>query len=109
MLEQTVEYLGTTKFRFTTVLCMILIMIMIFTKPGHDLANNCSREKIDAQITQIVKEKERSLYEKMWLSCKNGMIKGGVTGSITGGVVGAVSGGAVFGIVNPLILYINES
>ena len=44
----------------------------------------------------------------MWVACKDGLVKGGITGSITGGFVGAVSGGAVFAVANPVLLYINE-
>jgi len=45
----------------------------------------------------------------MLVSSKEGFMKGGVTGCITGGIPGAVSGGFLFGIANPIIVYINET
>ena len=108
MIDQITEYLGTTKFRCTALICIILIFIMVFTKPRDNSNYRCPRAKIDAQIIQLVKEKERHLHDKMWLSCKEGMLKGAVTGSITGGIAGAVSGGAVFAIANPVLVYITS-
>lgn len=109
MLDQLIEYLGTTKFRFNAVLCIILIILIFIKMPNKDDHEyDCPREKMDLTIKKIVKERERSLSDKMWVACKDGLVKGGVTGSITGGFVGAVSGGVIFAVANPVLLYINE-
>jgi len=109
MIDQLIEYLGTTKFRFSAALCIILIILIFIKMPNKDDHEyDCPREKMDLTIKKIVKEQDRSLSDKMWVACKDGLVKGGVTGSITGGFVGAVSGGAIFAIVNPVLLYINE-
>jgi hypothetical protein len=109
MIDQLIEYLGTTKFRFSAALCIILIILIFIKMPNKDDHEyDCPREKMDLTIKKIVKEQDRSLSDKMWVACKDGLVKGGVTGSITGGFVGAVSGGAIFAIANPVLLYINE-
>ena len=109
MIDQLIEYLGTTKFRFMAFICIILSCILLIKSPDLDNNNtNCSREKVDEIINKIVKEKNRNLSDKMWLSCKDGLVKGCITGSITGGFVGALSGGVIFSITNPLLLYISE-
>lgn len=110
MIDNIVEYLGTTKFRFTAIICIILACILLFKTDISENKNiKCSREKIDEILEQIISEKNRDLSEKMWISCKDGLVKGCITGSITGGFMGAVTGGAIFAIANPLLLYVNES
>jgi len=109
MIDQLIEYLGTTKFRFSAALCIILIILIFIKMPNKDDHEyDCPREKMDLTIKKIVKEQERTLSDKMWMACKDGLVKGGVTGSITGGFAGAVLGGATFAVANPVLLYINE-
>jgi len=109
MIDQLTEYLGTTKFRFNAVLCIILIILIFIKMPNKDEHEyDCPRETMELTIKKIVKEQERSLSDKMWVACKDGLVKGGITGSITGGFVGAVSGGVIFAVANPVFLYINE-
>ena len=109
MIDQLIEYLGTTKFRFSAALCIILIILIFIKMPNKDDHEyDCPREKMDLTIKKIVKEQERTLSDKMWMACKDGLVKGGVTGSITGGFVGAVSGGAIFAVANPVLVYISE-
>ena len=109
MIDQLIEYLGTTKFRFSAALCIILIILIFIKMPNKDDHEyDCPREKMDLTIKKIVKEQERTLSDKMWMACKDGLVKGGVTGSITGGFAGAVLGGATFAVANHVLLYINE-
>jgi hypothetical protein len=109
MLDQIVAYLGTTKFRVTAVVCIILVIVLFIKLPKKsNTMYRCPTEKIDATISKIVEEKERNLSDRMWLSCKDGLIQGGITGVITGGFIGAAAGGAVFAIVNPAMVYIQE-
>ena len=75
-------------------------------KEDHEY--DCPREKMDLTIKKIVKDRERSLSDKMWVACKDGLLKGGVTGSITGGFAGAVSGGVIFAVANPVLVYISD-
>ena len=65
----------------------------------------CVPKKGTKEYEQVKKNMNNN--EKLWNSCKEGVIKGCVTGGITGGMAGAISGGALFGIANPLLLYIN--
>ena len=132
MLDQIIDYIGTTKFRFSAILCIVFILLLITSKTYNDTVildnfsnpddsnldvsnpdfsnpdfNEKSRQPIDIEIIKIIKERNISLYDKLWSACKDGLIKGGVTGCITGGFVGAVTGGSIFAITNPLLLYIN--
>lgn len=107
MLDQIVEYLNTTKFRFTSMLCIILAGLLLINLPNPNPNDRkCTREKIDDTLIDMVAERNRTLSDKMWLSCKDGLIKGSVTGAITGGFIGGISGGAIFGVANPVLLYI---
>jgi hypothetical protein len=111
MLDEIINSIGTTKFRFTGVVFIIFI-ILIFLKTPHgsddDYDEDCPREKMDIVLKKITKKSEKPMHDKMWLACKDGLVKGAVTGSITGGLVGAVSGGFVFALANPILLYIHE-
>ena len=108
MLDQLIEYLGTTKFRFMAFACIILSCILLIKSPELDNNKKCSREKSDEILTKIVEERSRNLSDRMWLACKDGLVKGCITGSITGGFMGALSGGVIFSITNPLLLYITD-
>ena len=48
------------------------------------------------------------MSDKLIISCKEGIIKGYITGWITGGFMGGIIGGSLFGVCNPLLLYIND-
>ena len=109
MIDQLIEYLGTTKFRFMSFICIILGCILLIKSPDLDNDNTrCPKEKVEEILDKIVKERNRNLSDRMWLSCKDGLVKGCITGSITGGFMGALSGGVIFSITNPLLLYISE-
>lgn len=108
MLDQLIEYLGTTKFRFMACVCIILSCILLIKSPNKDNNKKCSQEKSAEIINKLVEERSRDLSDRMWLSCKDGLVKGCITGSITGGFMGALSGGVIFSITNPLLLYITE-
>ena len=109
MLDQIVEYIGTTKFRFSAIICIIISIILLCEKSNiiSDIIDK--NVKINSNKLPMVVEKNKTLGKKMLNSCRDGLIKGGVTGSITGGFIGAVTGGAIFAIANPILLYINES
>lgn len=109
MIDQLIEYLGTTKFRFMSFICIILACILLIKSPYLDNNNTrCPKEKVDEILDKIVKERNRNLSDRMWISCKDGLVKGCITGSITGGFMGALSGGFIFSITNPILLYISE-
>jgi hypothetical protein len=113
MLDQIIKYIGTTKFRFTAVLFIILSVILLTDKIINNTAQHnknyiCPREKMDTAVSKIVEDQERKLHDRLWISCKDGLIKGGITGGLTGGFIGAVYGSTIFAIANPIILYINE-
>jgi hypothetical protein len=64
------------------------------------------REKLDKHIVRLIKKDKLHIKDKMSKSCQAGLVRGALTGCITGGLVGGVAGGALFGIINPLMIYI---
>jgi hypothetical protein len=109
MLDHLIEFLGTTKFRFTAVLCIIIILLLIIKLPKCAKPTKCPKKKKREILHNIALEKSRSLSDKLWIACKDGLVKGCITGLMTGGFMAGISSGAIFGIVNPLVLYANES
>ena len=109
MLEYLQSY-GISKFRVSAVVFILVLLFLVFVPKCavkkseiHDIPP----EKTNKILADLIKKQNMNTNEKLWNSCKEGVIKGCVTGGITGGMVGAVSGGALFGIANPLLLYIN--
>jgi hypothetical protein len=66
------------------------------------------REKLDNHLIKLIKKDKMHINDKMTRSCRAGLVRGAVTGCITGGMLGGVAGGALFGIINPLMIYIGE-
>jgi hypothetical protein len=66
------------------------------------------RKKIDNHVLKIMKKEQCTINDKMTKACRSGMIRGALTGCITGGFVGGITGGTLFGIVNPLLIYLEE-
>jgi hypothetical protein len=66
------------------------------------------RKKIDKHVLKMMKKEQCPINDKMTKSCRSGLIRGALTGCITGGMVGGVTGGALFGVVNPLMIYLGE-
>lgn len=71
--------------------------------------------KIDQRDIEMVvrgilekKEKEKSLFKRLVNSGKTGVFLGGLSGAITGGAAGALATGVVFGLINPIVIVINE-
>jgi len=83
------------------------LLFLVFVPKCSVKKNEIPPEKTNKILADLIKKQNMNTNEKLWNSCKEGVIKGCVTGGITGGMVGAVSGGALFGIANPLLLYIN--
>ena len=67
---------------------------------------NSEQELLIKNTTSIKDETE--LLNKLLTGCREGMLRGCLTGSVTGGVIGSITGGALFGLINPLMIYINE-
>jgi hypothetical protein len=117
MIDHIINYFNTTKFRFSAIVCIIFILLLLLTKSNmqpkkldHEYKkniNNISREEMELEMIKIIESNNISISDKLWVACKDGLIKGCVTGSITGGFMGAITGGAIFAIANPLLLYIN--
>lgn len=109
MLEFLESY-GISKFRVSAVV-FIIVLLFLAVVPKCDTkkieTNDIPPEKADKILADLIKKQTMNSNEKLWNSCKEGVIKGCVTGGITGGMAGAISGGALFGIANPLLLYIN--
>ena len=117
MIDHIINYLNTTKFRFSAVLFILFVLLLLLTKSSrqhikldHEYKkniNNISREEMELEMIKIIESQDISTYDKLWFACKDGLVKGCVTGSITGGFIGAVTGGTIFAIANPLLLCIN--
>ena len=90
------------------ILLLLIIGIDLFFKK-NDKYEICQKEEIDATIQEIVKNKKRSISNRMIDSCKNGLLNGGIIGFITGGLPGAASGGILYGLTKPIITFINQN
>lgn len=97
---------------------IFLLLILLCKDHYEDYINDiksdrqnqeCQQDDITNEMKKLVKEKNKSLIDKMIISSKEGFMKGGVTGCITGGIPGAISGGFLFGVANPIIIFVNES
>ena len=54
------------------------------------------------------KDREKSLFRKLINSGKTGFFVGCLSGTITGGPAGSLATGIVFGLINPIVMVINE-
>jgi hypothetical protein len=110
--------MANIRFRIMMIIIIILLVIIIteketFKRKEKKTKENqkgelYSREVLDFELTKILKKKNIHIYDKMWLSCKKGLLRGGLTGYITGGFMGGITGGLLFATVNPFLVYINE-
>lgn len=57
----------------------------------------------------IVENKKISIFNKMMNSSYTGLIRGGAVGFITGGTSNAAAAALVYGLVNPIVLFIQET
>jgi hypothetical protein len=102
-----------SKYQLTSIIC-ILLTIMLYNyvqtddkyEPSKEELND--REKLDKHVLKMMKKEQITINDKMTKSCRSGLIRGALTGCITGGLVGGVAGGALFGVVNPLMIYLGE-
>lgn len=72
--------------------------------------NRLNRRDIEVMVGDILskKEKEKSLFKKLMNSGRNGAIVGGLSGTITGGPASGIAMAVVFGLINPIIIVVNE-
>lgn len=105
------EPYGVTKFQVSSIILILFILLTMYRpkKEKNIKIDECPPKKINEAVLDIIKKKETDVNEKLWLSCKDGIIKGCVTGCLTGGFHGAIASGALFGVVNPILTYINET
>ncbi len=67
----------------------------------HNRVKNIMKIMID-------KEKKTSIFNKMMNSCYTGLIRGGAVGFITGGTSSSAAASLVYGLVNPIVLFVQE-
>ena len=108
MLDHLIEYIGTTKFRLTAIICIIIIIMLIYRLPKCVKPLTCPKNKRKEILHSIALEKSRALSDRLLIACKDGLIKGCITGTLTGGFTAGVVSAAIFGIVNHVILYASE-
>jgi hypothetical protein len=108
--KSTFNNRGLTKFRVYSALFILLFIIINYTDYIKDDDDNkdCPREKIDNEVKNLIKSKERTLTKRMAEASKDGLLRGGIAGSISGGISGGISSAVIFGVLNPFILYIYE-
>ena len=68
------------------------------------------RRSIEAVVDGILekREAEKSLFRRLVNAGKTGLFIGGLSGGITRGLHGALATGVVFGLVNPIVIILNE-
>jgi hypothetical protein len=91
--------------RTSSIIVIVLLMIVLIHThmTGVYEMGECPRVELD---DEIVHKKKRPIQQKMVLACQDGLLKGCITGAIMGGVPGAISSGMLFGLANPIVLYI---
>lgn len=72
--------------------------------------SNKDFKDIESIITGIIekRDQEKSMFRKMINSGKTGFFLGGLSGAITGGPAGALATGVVFGLINPIVIVLND-
>jgi uncharacterized membrane protein len=72
--------------------------------------NQENQDKIELVVSHILdkRAKEKSLFRRLINSGKTGVMLGSISGAITGGLPGAITAGVVFGLVNPIVIILNE-
>jgi predicted PurR-regulated permease PerM len=68
------------------------------------------KQSIENVVHGILEKKtaEKSLFWRLINSGKSGFLIGGLSGAITTGPAGALATGVVFGLVNPIVIVMNE-
>lgn len=97
-------------FKFATVIFIVLLIIIIYQEKiiYNEKKIDITDISFENEIQNILRERRRPLLNKLLTGCREGMLRGCLTGSVTGGVIGSITGGALFGLINPLMIYINE-
>lgn len=72
------------------------------TQEDQDILENTVNKILESR------EKKKSLFRRMVNSGKTGFLLGGMSGGITSGSSGALATGILFGLINPIIVVINE-
>jgi hypothetical protein len=89
-----------------------------YQKFAEELSDDMKKyniEKIDQKSIENVvnailekKTSEKSLFRRLVNSGKSGFLIGCLSGAITSGPAGALATGVVFGLVNPIVIVMNE-
>jgi hypothetical protein len=68
------------------------------------------KQSIENAVQDVMEKKasEKSLFRRLINSGKSGFLIGGLSGAITAGPTGALATGVVFGLINPIVVVINE-
>ena len=96
---------------FILLLCTI---IYCKTNKSENMSNenrsneNNSNENIADKIQQLIEEDKKPIKEKLINSCKSGMLNGFISGLLSGNFSDCIIGSASYGIVNPIIVYLEH-
>lgn len=68
------------------------------------------QQSIENVVHGILEKKasEKSLFRRLINSGKSGFLLGGLSGAITSGPAGALATSVVFGLINPIVIVLNE-
>ena len=94
----------TIRVAFITLL--IIVLFMEYIEDNDE--TYCSQEKINTVVKGIIKNNEKKTHHKLARACKSGMLRGCVTGGINGGLDGMIAGGVMYGLANPIIIYLSN-
>lgn len=97
---------------FYTIFIILLCLIVYYDKycicsvnKKEDMTNS---NNIRKKLTELIEEDSKPIKEKLINSCKTGMINGFISGIVGGNVSGCIIGSASYGIINPMITYIEH-
>lgn len=97
------------KYHITVPLFVVISCIIIYKEYARDKNEyNCPKEQIDDEIKKIVLSKQKKISHKVIDACKDGMIRGCISGGITSGIPGAINAGLLYGVTNALFTFIKE-
>lgn len=91
---------------------IIILLMYIILKDhiddyiGDEDDSDLHPDKINEELINIIKDKRKKLINKLSTSCKEGFMRGCITGCLSGGFGSALSGGILFGMANPIMTYI---
>ena len=98
---------------FYVIFILLLCLLIYHDEYGICVKKNkteymIDKNTIEKKIRELIEDDAKPIKEKLINSCKNGMISGFISGIMSGGFSGCVIGSASYGLVNPMIIYLEH-